>query len=47
MLDEQGRCNEQLRALNKKNADYMELQREMIRKALLIGLLALKKEIVD
>jgi len=45
LLDEQGKCNEYLRKLNKANADYMELQREMIRKSLLIGLLTLKKEI--
>ena len=45
LLDEQGKCNEGLRQLNKENANYMELQREMIRKALLVGLLTLKKEI--
>lgn len=45
LLDEQGKCNERLRKLNKENADYIQLQQEIIRKALLIGLLALKKEI--
>lgn len=45
LLDEQGKCNERLRKLNKENADYIQLQQEMIRKALLVGLMALKKEV--
>lgn len=45
LLDEQGKCNEYLLKLNKENATYIDLQREMIRKTLIIGLLTLKKEI--
>lgn len=42
LLDEQQRINEQLKALNKKNAMYIAMQRQMVQEALTTGVLLLQ-----
>ena len=45
LLKEQRRINEQLTQLNKENAAFVEMQKSMVRDAILIGLTIAKNEL--
>jgi hypothetical protein len=42
LLDEQTRINERIKSLNKKNAMYIAMQKQMVQDALTIGILLLQ-----